>query len=76
MTVKELLSILNNKDEIPSPEHAEIFFYFTNESGEDVDLELDSVGAFNISTDITFTFIKGDTPPLIRPSVMKSDFKN
>jgi hypothetical protein len=56
--VKELMDILNNKQEIPRPEDAELCFYFTGEDGEEIELKLKSVGAFSISTDITFGFEK------------------
>jgi hypothetical protein len=58
MTVKDLMDILKNKQEIPRPEDAELCFYFTNEDGETIDLKLKSVGAFSFSTDITIGFEK------------------
>jgi hypothetical protein len=60
MTVKELMDILNNKEEIPRPENAELCFYFKKENGDCIDIKLTGIGAFSISTDITFTFEKED----------------
>ena len=57
MTVEELINILSNKKEIPHPERAELCFYFTDENGETIDIELKSIGAFAISTDITMEFV-------------------
>jgi len=65
-TVQELLDILNNPHEIPRPDLAEICFYFQDENGETVDLKLKSIGAFNISTDITFTFEEDNYPALLK----------
>lgn len=68
ITAQHLLDILNNTYEIPKPELAELCFYFEKESGEVVDLKLKSIGAFNISTDITFTFVEYKEPVIIKPS--------
>lgn len=57
-TVQKLLDILNNREEIPNPEVAELCFYLTDEDGNEFDLELTRVGAFDISTDITVGFKK------------------
>lgn len=55
MYVQELLDILNNKEEIPNPEVAELCFFLTQ--GEDEsDLKLVHIGAFDISTDVTVGF--------------------
>ena len=67
MTVKELLDILNNRYEIPKPEVADICFYLKDEDGETIDLKLVGIGAFDISTDITFTFEVDDEPVIIKP---------
>jgi hypothetical protein len=56
VTVKELMDILNNKEEIPNPENAELCFYLTDKNGETIDIELKSMGAFSISSDITMEF--------------------
>ena len=56
MTVQELLNILNNKKEIPKPENAEICFYLLKENGDEVDLQINGIGAFDISTDVTISF--------------------
>jgi len=66
MTVAELMKILNNKHEIPSPKDAEICFYF-NGGGKQLQLKLKSVGAFDISTDITFTFTEDKEPVIMKP---------
>lgn len=60
-TVQDLLDILNNKDEIPKPENAELCFYLTDKDGKEIGLELKSVGAFAISTDITVGFVEEET---------------
>ena len=56
MTVKELIDILNDKKNVPNPEVSELCFYLDKENGETVNLELKRIGAFSISTDITFEF--------------------
>ena len=56
ITVKELQDILNNKEEIPKPEFAEMCFYVQDKEGNCTDLELVSIGAFDISPDITMRF--------------------
>lgn len=72
MNIQELLDILNNKHEIPSPEHAELCFYFKKDDDSEITLKLDSIGAFNISTDITFTFSEDKEPVMMKPvSVIK-----
>lgn len=55
MFVQELLDILNNKEEIPRPEVAELCFYL-KEGEDEADLKLVSIGAFDISTDVTVGF--------------------
>lgn len=55
-TVQDLLDILNNTYEIPKPELAELCFYYVDENENVIDLHLDGIGAFDISTDITFHF--------------------
>lgn len=67
MTVQELQDILNNKYEIPKPELAELCFYYTDEEGREIPLKLDRIGAFDISTDITFHFTEDKEPILIKP---------
>lgn len=67
-TVQNLLDILNNTYEIPRPELAELCFYFEKEDGEVIDLKLKSIGAFSISTDITFTFVEDKEPVIIKQS--------
>jgi len=39
VTVQELLEILNNRDEIPSPEYAELCFYLTKSARESLRLQ-------------------------------------
>jgi len=56
MYVQELLDILNNREEIPDPEIAELCFFVEDENRNEVELELCHVGAFTISTDITIGF--------------------
>ena len=56
MYVQELLDILNNKEEIPDPKLAELCFYLTDEDGNEKDLNLDTVGAFDICRDVTVGF--------------------
>jgi hypothetical protein len=67
MTVAELMKILKNKYEIPSPKDAELCFYFEDENGKKVDLKIKSIGAFDISTDIIITFIEDKEPIIIKP---------
>jgi len=67
ITAQDLLDILNNTYEIPRPELAELCFYFEKENGEVINLELKSIGAFDISTDVTFTFIEDKEPVIIKP---------
>jgi hypothetical protein len=67
MTVQELQDILNNKYEIPKPELAELCFYYIDDNGKEIPLKLDSIGAFDISTDITFIFSEDKEPVLISP---------
>ena len=68
MTVSDLQNMLNNKYEIPRPELAEICFYFEDEDGNEIDLKLQGIGAFDISTDITFTFVKDESPIIMKPA--------
>jgi len=56
MTIKQLIEILNNKKEIPSPEKAPISFYLYLQNGEEIELNLDSLSAFNVAYDICFNF--------------------
>ena len=56
MFVQELLDILNNKQEIPNPSKSELLFYVTNENEETIELNLDDIIAFDISSDIEFIF--------------------
>jgi hypothetical protein len=52
-----LLDVLNNRDEIPDPSKAELCFYLEGENYQDEpSLKLASIGAFDISTDITMGF--------------------
>ncbi len=66
-TIQDLLNVLNNPREIPRPDVAEICFYLEKENGEEICLKLVSIGAFDISTDITFTFLEDKNPVLIKP---------
>ena len=56
MFVQELLDILNNTEEIPDPSIAELCFYITDKDGNEKDLDLDTIGAFDISRDVTVEF--------------------
>jgi hypothetical protein len=57
MTVQEMLDVLNNRDEIPDPSKAELCFYLEGKDYKDEpSLRLTSIGAFDISTDITVGF--------------------
>ena len=67
MTVAELLELFNNKYEIPEPELAELCFYFEDKNGEEIDLKVKRIGAFDISTDITITFVEDEDPILMKP---------
>jgi hypothetical protein len=71
MKVKELMNILNNMEEIPRPEVAELCFYYEDENGKEIDLKIKSIGAFDISSDITFTFVEDKEPVLIKPLIPK-----
>lgn len=62
LTVQKLFDILSDKEEVPYPERAELCFYLKKENGDEVDLELVSIGAFSISTDITMTFKENNWP--------------
>ena len=68
ITAQDLLDILNNTYEIPKPDLAELCFYFEKEDGEVIDLKLKSIGAFSISTDITFTFVENKEPVIMKIS--------
>ena len=76
MTVAELLKVLNNKYEIPSPEHAELCFYFEDENRKVIDLKIKAIGSFDISTDITFTFVEDKEPVIFQPmGVIKPELR-
>jgi len=70
-TVQDLLDILNNIYKIPKPELADLCFYYTDENGKVIDLHLDNIGAFDISTDITFHFSEDKELALIKQFVDK-----
>jgi len=67
MTAQDLLDILNDKYEIPRPELANLCFYYTDDNNKEIILKIDSIGAFDISTDITFQFVEDKEPLLISP---------
>lgn len=70
-TVQDLLDILNNTYEIPKPELADLCFYYADKNGKVIDLHLDGIGAFDISTDITFHFSEDKELALIKQFVDK-----
>ena len=76
MTVQELLNVLNNKYEIPDPTKAELCFYYTDKEGKEINLKLNRMGAFSISTDITIGFIEDEDFNTIKPlEYLKDDLK-
>lgn len=50
MTAQELLDILNNKDEVPKPENAKLYFYLIDKGGNEISLKLTAIGMFPAST--------------------------
>jgi len=68
ITAAQLIEVLTDKHEVPDPEYAELCFYLEDENGEEHDLELKSIGAFDISTDITFTFDINEHPVFMKPA--------
>lgn len=74
-TVQDLLDILNNTHEIPNPELADLCFYYTDENGKVIDLHLDGIGAFDISTDITFHFSEDKELILMKQFIDKRALK-
>lgn len=76
MTVQKLLDILNNKYEIPDPAKAELCFYYTDNTGKEINLKLDRMGAFSISTDITIGFVEDENFDVIKPlEYLKDDLR-
>jgi hypothetical protein len=73
-TIQDLLDVLNNPHEIPRPDLAELCFYLEKENGEEVCLKLINIGAFDISTDVTFTF-KEENKPEIAKAVNMAETK-
>ena len=67
MTVLDLLNVLNNKYEIHDPSKDELCFYFTGKNGEEINLKINHISAFNISTDINIGFIEDDDFSIIKP---------
>lgn len=70
-TVQDLLDILNNTHEIPNPELSDLCFYYTDKNGKVIDLHLDRIGAFDISTDITFHFSEDKESALMKQFIDK-----
>ena len=70
-TVQDLLDILNNTHEIPNPELSDLCFYYTDKNGKVIDLQLDGIGAFDISTDITFHFSEDEESILMKQFIDK-----
>ena len=68
ITVAQLVEVLSDKYEVPDPDQAELCFYLEDENGDVHDLKLKEIGAFDISTDITFTFEVDEHPALMKPA--------
>ena len=68
ITVAQLIEVLSDKHEVPDPKQAELCFYLEDKSGDVHDLRLKAIGAFDISTDITFTFEIDSAPVIMRPA--------
>ena len=68
ITAAQLIGVLTDKHEVPDPEWADLCFYLEDKNGDVHDLKLKGIGAFDISTDITFTFEVDEHPALMKPA--------
>ena len=68
ITAAQLIGVLTDKHEVPDPECADLCFYLEDKNGDVHDLKLKGIGAFDISTDITFTFEVDEHPALMKPA--------
>lgn len=61
--VKDMMSIFA---QLKDPEHRELFFYYTDEDGNEQEFAVRSVGEFGISSDVIVTLEKTSSP-IARP---------